>query len=356
VCFLPEGAAKPVEARAMWVVRNSITSPEKVSTLIRLAKEGGFNTLLVQVRGRGDAYYDSDLEPKGQDVKAGYDPLEDVLSQAKKAGIAGHAWVNVMYVWSETAKPKSPKHILNAHPDWLAADRNGVRPTQAGTTEGAYLCPSSPEARKHVRDVIKALAENYDLAGIHLDYIRFPSADYCHCDGCLRRFQESLGEKYENADRKQLPEQLPAEWTAWRKDLIGSLVRQIRHDLSKVASHPKLTAAVWADRKRATDDKMQDWPHWCKEGWLDAVVPMNYATDEKTFEATAEADKGACGSVPMWLGIGAWKLQAADTAKRIEFARKLGAHGFSLFSYGGITGNGTEDAFLRKVRPTVVHD
>src|SRR5688572_13873691 len=47
------------EVRALWVVRTTLTSPEKIRAMVEAAKNNGFNTLIVQVRGRGDAYYRS---------------------------------------------------------------------------------------------------------------------------------------------------------------------------------------------------------------------------------------------------------------------------------------------------------
>ena len=41
------------EIRAMWVVRDSMTSPQKIKNAVALAKKYHFNTLFVQVRGRG---------------------------------------------------------------------------------------------------------------------------------------------------------------------------------------------------------------------------------------------------------------------------------------------------------------
>src|SRR5947207_15709082 len=49
----------PNEVRALWVVRTTLTSPEKIRTMVQSAKDNGFNTLIVQVRGRGDSYYHS---------------------------------------------------------------------------------------------------------------------------------------------------------------------------------------------------------------------------------------------------------------------------------------------------------
>jgi uncharacterized lipoprotein YddW (UPF0748 family) len=57
------------ETRALWVLRTSLGSPESITTLIRTAREHGFNTLLVQVRGRGDAYFNAGIEPRAADLQ-----------------------------------------------------------------------------------------------------------------------------------------------------------------------------------------------------------------------------------------------------------------------------------------------
>jgi uncharacterized lipoprotein YddW (UPF0748 family) len=52
------------EVRALWVVRETLTSREKIQAMVERAAAAGFNTLIVQVRGRGDAYYHSRWEPR----------------------------------------------------------------------------------------------------------------------------------------------------------------------------------------------------------------------------------------------------------------------------------------------------
>ncbi len=54
----------PSEVRALWVLRTSLASPESIASLVRSARDHAFNTLLVQVRGRGDAYFNNGVEPR----------------------------------------------------------------------------------------------------------------------------------------------------------------------------------------------------------------------------------------------------------------------------------------------------
>ena len=60
----PRAAAARDEVRALWVTRVSLTTPRSIGAVVQAARASGFNTLLVQVRGRGDAYFESTLEPR----------------------------------------------------------------------------------------------------------------------------------------------------------------------------------------------------------------------------------------------------------------------------------------------------
>ena len=52
------------EVRALWIVRDHMTSKSKIDEALKFAKENNYNHLFAQVRGRGDAYYSSRLVPK----------------------------------------------------------------------------------------------------------------------------------------------------------------------------------------------------------------------------------------------------------------------------------------------------
>ena len=113
------------EVRALWVVRTSLTSPAAVDEIVASAKASGFNTLLVQVRGRGDAYYLGGSEPRPPALlsQPEFDPLARALSAAHNAGIAVHAWINVNLV-SGADLPAGRNHIAYRHPEWLMVPRS----------------------------------------------------------------------------------------------------------------------------------------------------------------------------------------------------------------------------------------
>ena len=56
--------AQNFDVRALWVVRDHITSKEKIDKVLEFASANNYNHLFIQVRGRGDAYYTSRLVPR----------------------------------------------------------------------------------------------------------------------------------------------------------------------------------------------------------------------------------------------------------------------------------------------------
>ena len=44
--------------------------------------------------------------------------------------------------------------------------------------EGLYLSPNHPKVNSYLVKVFRELAENYEIDGLHLDYIRYQDAEY----------------------------------------------------------------------------------------------------------------------------------------------------------------------------------
>jgi uncharacterized lipoprotein YddW (UPF0748 family) len=140
------------EVRALWVVRTTLTSPEKIRAMVQAAKENGFNTLIVQVRGRGDAYYRSRLEPRAIELKdqpQDFDPLAITLTEARQRGLKVHAWVNTSLLANLDALPSDPKHVYNEHPEWLAVPR-------AVAADLFHMSPRDPAYRSRIVEWSKA--------------------------------------------------------------------------------------------------------------------------------------------------------------------------------------------------------
>ena len=213
VCPVCEPSA--TEVRALWVTRSSLTTPAGIAALVRTAREQGFNTLLVQVRGRADAYYTTDLEPRSADLArqpGSFDPLAAVLSEAKAGGIRVHAWVNVNLVSSAVELPAAPDHLVYRHPEWLMVPRviaqevarlDPANPAYMGkiarwtrgqleTVEGLYASPLQPDAAAHIERVLVDLARRYALDGVHLDYSRYPNQQFDYSRFAIAAFRADI--------------------------------------------------------------------------------------------------------------------------------------------------------------------
>ena len=77
--------------KALWVVRDKVTTASAIDDLLEDAATRGIFDLVVQVRGRGDAYYRSDLEPRAEALTGDIDPLDRLIRYGAAVGVRIHA-------------------------------------------------------------------------------------------------------------------------------------------------------------------------------------------------------------------------------------------------------------------------
>jgi len=363
------------EMRGLWVVRTSLTSPASIDRLVADARHGGVRALFVQVRGRGDAYYASAIEPRATALShqpSSFDPLARLIAAAHGAGLQVHAWVNASLVASSHDLPTDARHVIRRHPEWLMVPRQlvsqlrAVGPrdpayvtrlaqwtrAQSNEVEGLFVSPLHPGAATHLVDVVSDLVGRYELDGVHLDYVRYPSADFDYSSTALARFRESLVEDLAASERARLDSRLaenpfiytemfPARWAAFRRSRLTAMVMRIRTTVSQLRPRAVLSVAVVADQARALDDRFQDWPAWAQHGIVDAICPMAYTADSALFANLVADAVRVSGPAPVWAGIGAFRLTPPQAAANVATARRIGSSGYVLFSYDGLAQPGT---------------
>lgn len=363
-------AATPGQTRALWVTRATLTSSESIRQMVAAAQAGGFNTLLVQVRGRGDAYYSSAIEPRAAELaaKPSFDPLATVIADAHAAGLKVHAWVAVNLVSSSVGLPASRDHVIYRAPEWLMVPRELAaeikkidlrspayvgrlaRWTRAHTAivEGLYTSPLHLAAQDHTAAVIGEIATKYPVDGIHLDYVRFPNEDFDYSPAAMEQFKSAIAadltdsEKREAAAREALdpaayPNLFPERWNDFRRSRLTSLVIKIRTAVKTARPGALVSAAVVPDAEQAFASRLQDWRAWIDQSLLDVVCPMAYTAESDMFQKQIAAARAYAGSRPVWAGIGAYQMTPAQTLSHIAAANKLGAAGVILFSYESLT-------------------
>jgi len=337
------------EIRALWVVRDAITTPEDIDRCIDLATRTRFHILFVQVRGRGDAYYRSTLEPPATNLTypiEDFDPLAYLLVRAHAAGISVHAWLNVFYVWSRSGPPPDG-HIVRSHPDWLVTDHEGVRMDERGTDawkadgiEGYFVSPFSAAAREHTAGVVSELVDLYAVDGIHLDYIRFPGAEYGFDVDTRTRFSLEWGIDpvvlrantvgLSGVFGGEAVAALDSVWCEWRVQRVDSMVMAIR---DAAGDGVALSAAVVADRGSARTDKGQDWSRWVHHRWVDFVVPMAYNHRPEELLDWVRILQNTVGRERMLVGLALHDGRDEYLHRSVNVLRVDRVFGFSIFSY-----------------------
>ncbi|MEW6322238.1 MAG: family 10 glycosylhydrolase [Acidobacteriota bacterium] len=357
------------DVRALWVTRHSLGSPQAVADLVRAARGAGFNTLLVQVRGRGDAYYSSGLEPRAVELAAqpAFDPLGDAVARGHEAGMQVHAWVVANLVSSAAELPAAREHLVYRQPDWLmvpralAAEMLAVdsrspeylgrlsRWTRANSdqVEGLYVSPAHPGAATHLAAVVSEIVERYDVDGVHLDYIRYPSDAFDYSRGALEQFKAWLqplmtAEERAHADAREAldplayPNLYPGRWGAFRRSRLTAMVMRVRTAVRAARPDALLSVAVVPEMRVAESAKFQDWRTWLDQSLVDIVCPMAYTTDAAEFRAQIAEAQGFAAGRPVWAGVGAYRLTPDQTVAHIDAARRLGVPGVILFSYDAL--------------------
>ena len=159
--------------RYLWVVRTALIAEKNIDEMIQFATLNRINNIIVQVRGRGDAYYNSKIVSKSNLIKnKEFDPLLYTLNSAKDKGIKVHVWLNTYLLWSSKKLPFQKDHILLTNPEWLdhnkfslpniASELKKVG-SKNNSYEGLYLSPDHPSVNKHLLNVFKELLLNYEI-------------------------------------------------------------------------------------------------------------------------------------------------------------------------------------------------
>src|SRR5438477_4646089 len=316
--------------KALWVVRDKITSPGAIDDLMADATTRGIHDVVAQVRGRGDAYFASTLEPQAEALEdPAFDPLGHLVRAGAAVGVRVHAWANVFFVWSSLsgALPRSSEHLVRRHPEWLLrpVNRGGLPPhplTLSGEMgartdrpealpyldpvggsdwEGIYTDPRNTEAREHTLAVFTDIVARYRVEGFHYDYVRYPQAAYASS---------------------------PDDHTA-----VTALVREGATRLRSARPGIVISAAVFPDPDAARDRVLQRWPDWAREGWIDLLCPMAYRKDTSSVRALLTRARKAAPRTRMWGGLMAHAGERRLIRDQVRAAKDAGCDGATLFAY-----------------------
>ena len=334
--------------------------------MIEFATLNRFNQLLVQVRGRGDAYYNSNLVPRSHLIKdTDFDPLAYLIPKAKENGIQVHAWVNTYLLWSSRVKPVQQNHLLYTNPEWIDQDKrvqlnipgelkklNGGR----NGNEGFYLSPNHPKVNTYLISIFRELIENYELDGLHLDYIRFHDSEYGKNPDAIAYYRKHNGPNALQFLSTSAPD--PSDmsqvghWSDHRRKAVTDLVRETKNLIDAVRPDMELSAAVKPNLYQARERFYQEWDVWLAAGYLDKAVVMNYTKDLKDFAANIDIMYDNLPSKyrkKIVMGIATYNQPARQVVDKVKYTRVTRFRGISFFSYNVMVQNPQYFRSIKKI-------
>lgn len=285
---------------------------QELRNILDRLQQDGINTIYLQTRIRGAVIYPSAIEPwdgalTGRyDMHPGYDPLQFAIDECHRRGMECHAWIVAIPAFKiAEARALGRRSLLHTHPK-LLYKHNG----------SYYLDPSLQGSADYLESICREIAHNYDIDGIHFDYIRYPEK--------TARTRED-----------------------WRRSNITRIVRQLYGAIKeekpwiKVSCSPvgkyrdvsRYSARGW----NAYNAVYQDAVLWLKEGIMDMISPMMYFNGNNFFPFAADWQEQSHGKI-VAPGLGIYFLDPrekdwnlAEITRELQFIRQTGMGGAAYF-------------------------
>ncbi|MEI6444436.1 MAG: family 10 glycosylhydrolase [Nostocales cyanobacterium ELA583] len=334
------------EIRAIWLDRGTIIKAGNEAELAKIFDKlarAGINTVFLETINASYPIYPSQVAPQQNPLIRGWNPLESAVKLAHARGMELHAWVWVFAAGNSrhnqiiNVSPDYLGPVLAANPDWANYDNKGnIIPV--GQTK-PFLDPANPQVREYLIKLYTEIVTNYQVDGIHLDYIRYPFQDpfvgrtYGYGKAARAQFKQQTGIDPLNISPTQ--RDLWQQWTAFRTQQVDSFVAELSQTLRKKRNTLILSVAVFPLPEYERIEKIQQhWEVWARRGDIDLIMPMTYALDTPRFQGLAQpwitsTKLGATLLVP---GIRLLSLPTMGAFDQLQLLRDVPVNGYALFA------------------------
>ncbi len=304
-------------------------------TMLNKLEDHGINTIMVQVRPKADALYDSEINPWSDVIMGtqgeypGYDPLEFMIEEAHKHNIEIHAWLNPYRITTSGTDLGAlhPTHPAIKNTDWVISYNNAL-----------YYDPSNDEVKQHICDSVEEIITNYDVDGIHFDDYFYPSG-YPLSDGQNKDGEEANARR---EDVNDLIYKVSRVIKNSSKDILfgvspsGICLNEETGKYGSVIRGSESYYEVYADPRV-----------WIEKEWIDYIVPQVYwETTHKTaaFETVVKwwQDQVKGTDVDLYIGHGIYKdVVAEEITTQLEILEKYSQYvdGSFFYSVGDLLDN-----------------
>lgn len=331
--FATSHAQRPKhEVRAAWLTTvygldwphtkatNDVAIKKQQEELIDILDKlhaANFNTVLFQARTRGDVLFRSNIEPFNSVLTGqvggdpGYDPLAFAVSECHKRGMECHAWIVSIPLGNK-------KHVASLGSRSVTKFKRNICVPYKNEY---FLDPGNPETKEYLMSLVNEIIRQYDVDGVHFDYLRYPENAKQFPDAAeFRRYAEGRS-LYE-----------------WRRDNLTEIVRYIYKGVKAQKPWVKVSTCPvgkYRDTSRYSSHGFnafyavcQDPQRWMQEGIQDQIYPMMYFRKNSFYPFALDWKEQSAGrQIIPGLGIyflnpseGNWDREEVD--RQINFIRQ----------------------------------
>lgn len=345
VTSLCQAQTPAVEVRAVWLTtnygldwpRSRSSQQEQKKELVAILdnlQKWNFNTVLFQVRARGEVFYRSAIEPmsslviSGVPGKESFDPLAFVIDECHKRGLECHAWIVTYPLGTDKhVKELGKNSVTKTNPDIVKKFKNEW-----------FLDPGNPRTDDYLLAIVKEVVTSYDVDGVHFDYIRYPDNRGLFPDNDTYR-------KFGNGQAKD----------DWRRDNITRFVTKT-YDWVKKIKPWVLVSSSPLGRYRALgrsghgwtafETVYQDAGKWMQTGKHDALFPMMYYKENLFYPFVDDWIENGNDRI-LVPGLGPYQMielgwSRQDIINQVDYVRTKPIHGQAYFRAGNLLSNTKE--------------
>lgn len=223
-----------------------------VKAILKDFSEQGINTVYFHIHPEGDAYYKSEIYPKGTYLDGDYDPLKILIDTAHSMDISVHGWINPYRMQTADQMAVLPDSFIVKK--WV----NSKSPMVRLVGNRWYLNPAYDAVTELISNTAKEIVENYCVDGIQID-------DYFYPD----KSPEFDIEAFEISGNTDLGN--------WRRENVTEMVQSLYDTVKNQDSRLKFGISPQGNIDTDYNSQYADVELWTtNNGYADYIVPQIY--------------------------------------------------------------------------------
>ncbi|WP_448920078.1 glycoside hydrolase family 10 protein [Eubacterium sp.] len=309
-CSIPQKNTQPVVQKneyrkAVWIAYYELSEftkgkseyefEQKINDEFSKLSSYGFNTVTVQIRPCGDAFYLSEYFPSSiyfnglQGGEMLYDPLEIMCSVAQKYKLNIEAWINPYRVSQDDDYTK------------LSSDNFAVKNKKmTKVVDGKiYFNPAYNKVTDLIVNGVKEIVRNYNISAIHFD-------DY---------FYPTQSKNFDKKEYKKYGDDLSL--TDWRRQNVTNMVKRVYEGIKTVNKSVEFGISPASNIENDKNNLYADVETWVKNRYVDYICPQVYFGFKNVYQPfmfTVKKWVKLCENtdVDLYIGLPLYKANTKD--------------------------------------------